>query len=149
MVTDLESYHSCAVPCGQIKPNGRAYAPGWCGVHVVQYQKNEGPAATSGGSGTSDYRIDVTIFDANQNLIGQAKTVDAPTGQAVNVDSKLPNVLEVTVGNVDSDPVKFAYGNQSWAYAVSSMDFPFFEESLAMTANAWLGRCSSLQFWPV
>ena len=29
------------------------YAPGWCGVHVVQYQKNEGPAASSnGGNGT-------------------------------------------------------------------------------------------------
>ena len=141
MITNVSS---CAVPCGQIKPNDRGYAPGWCGVHVVQYQKNEGPPATSGRSGTSDYRADVTIFDANQNQIGQVKLVDAPAGQAVNVDSKLPNVLEVTVGKVDSDPVTFAYGDQSWAYAVSSIVAPLSEGDLTMNANAWLGRCSSL-----
>jgi hypothetical protein len=39
---------------------------------------------------------------------------DAPGGQGVDVDSALPLVLVVTAENIDSDPVKFAYGAQSW-----------------------------------
>lgn len=107
----------CAAPCAQTKPNGLGYAPGWCGVHVTQYQKNEGPNASNGNGGTSDYRLDVEIFDSNQFSIDKVTTQDAPAGQAVNVQGKLPGPLSVTAQNVDSDAVLFSYQGQNWAYA--------------------------------
>lgn len=93
-----------------------AYAPGWCGVHVTQYQKNEGPAGTPSG-GTSNYRLDVKLYDANKNEIGRIDAADAAPPNGVGVSSKLPLVFVVTPGNVDNDPVTFNYGTQSWAYA--------------------------------
>lgn len=94
--------------------DGLGYLPGNCGVHVTQYQKNEGPNAANGAGGTSNYRFDITIFDDNQIQIGQVLLADAPGGVGVDVDSKLPLVLVVTSEQVDSDPVQFAYGGQSW-----------------------------------
>ncbi|KAK3170760.1 hypothetical protein OEA41_002842 [Lepraria neglecta] len=142
-------YWLCAAPCGQIQPNAAGYAPGWCGVHVVQYQKNEGPDATTGG--TSDYRFNITLFDANQNQIGDLDLGDAPGGTAVGVDSLLPNVMEVTAGNVDSDPVTFAYGDQSWAYAVSfsclvevEVEVGEGREGVRIWADCVIGCCASL-----
>ena len=65
----------------------------------------------------------------------------------------LPNVMEVTAGNVDSDPVTFAYGDQSWAYAVSSF-YPVEVEvevkveegrkGVRMWADCAIGCCASL-----
>lgn len=61
--------------------SGLAYLPGSCGVHVTQYQKNEGPAAANGVGGTSNYRFDITLFDDNQVRIGQILLADAPGGK--------------------------------------------------------------------
>ena len=94
--------------------DGLAYLPGNCGVHVTQYQKNEGPAAADGAGGTSNYRFDITIKDDDQVDVGQKLLVDAPGGAGVGVTSGLPWVLIVTAGNVDSDPVHFSYGGESW-----------------------------------
>ena len=117
--------------------DGLGYAPGWCGVHVIHYQKNEGPAATSnGGSGTFNYRFDITVYDSKKVQIRQVLGADAPGVVGVGVTSALLQVLLVTAGNVDSDPVKFAYGAQSWDSSSSdsvgaydngsrSMDFGF------------------------
>ena len=61
----------------------------------------------------------------------------------------LPNVMEVTAGNVDSDPVSFAYGDQSWAYAVSFF-YPVEVEvgeggkGVRMWADCAIGCCASL-----
>ena len=45
------------------------YAPGWCGIHVTQYQKNEpGNSATSN---SPDYILSVCVFDANKVLLNQ------------------------------------------------------------------------------
>ena len=107
----------CAAPCSQVKPNGAGYAPGWCGLHVTQYQKNEGPAATNGAGGTSNYRLDVEIFDANQNSIDKVTLQDAPSGKGVTVQGKLPTTLSVTAQNTDSDALLFSYNGQNWAYA--------------------------------
>ncbi|KAF6222022.1 hypothetical protein HO133_001990 [Letharia lupina] len=53
------------------------YAPGWCGVHVIQYQLNQGP-----GTDTSHYRLTVTIFDSNQVEISTSNdtVVESPRG---------------------------------------------------------------------
>lgn len=88
----------------------RRYATGWCGVHVVQYQKNEPPDVNP----SPNYALDVIIYDAAQAEIGRVSKVDAPGGQGVDVTSQLPYVLILTTGNVDSDPVAFAYAGQSW-----------------------------------
>ncbi|KAI4164669.1 MAG: hypothetical protein LQ342_001643 [Letrouitia transgressa] len=96
--------------------NSAGYASGWCGVHVVQYQKKD-PAADPAKDPAGLYHLDVTIFDNNQDQIGQVIGAEAPAGKAVPVTSKLPFVLDVTAQNVDADPVSFAYSDQSWAYA--------------------------------
>ena len=74
---------------------------------VVQYQKNEGPGDTS------VYRFDVTVKDAYQNGIGEANTVPSPATMDGS-NSQLPSPLTITAGNVDSDPVSYAYAGQSW-----------------------------------
>lgn len=107
---------------------GTGYYPGNCGVHVKQvsfiyplvcyllkikqYQKNEGDPDSTGG--TSNYRFDIQMKDDQGELVGELDYADAPGGQGVDVDSALPVVLIVTAQNVDDDPVKFAYGDQSW-----------------------------------
>ena len=88
------------------------YYPGSCGVHIVQYQKNEGVDASTGGN--SDYRFDITMVDDQGEVVGGLTAADGPTGVAIDVDSKLPYVFEVTAGAVDSDPVSFAYAGQTW-----------------------------------
>jgi hypothetical protein len=83
--------------------NSRGYSPGWCGVHVIQYQKPD-PSKDS-------YSLEVTTLnDANENSIGSF-TKGGPTA---SVTSKLPLTLEIKTGGVDADPVSFAYGDQSW-----------------------------------
>ena len=78
----------------------------------AQYQKNEGEPDSTGG--TTNYRFDIVIQDDQQERIGELDYADAPGGQGVDVDSALPLVLIVTAQDVDDDPVKFAYGDQSW-----------------------------------
>lgn len=86
-----------------------SYVPGFCTVHVVQYQKNE-PTVNP----NPDYKFDITMKDYDQNQIGQLLSADAPGAVGVDVDSQLPYVLIVTAGTVDSDPVSFAYAGEIW-----------------------------------
>ncbi|KAL9064457.1 MAG: hypothetical protein Q9161_008865 [Pseudevernia consocians] len=81
----------------------KRFASGWCGVHVVQYQKNEGPTNTPNGN--ADYRLDVNLADALQDPVGGVSSIDAPGGQFEDIDSQLPFVFEVEVGAQDADPV--------------------------------------------
>lgn len=90
-------------------PHEKRFVPGQCGVHLQQFQRNEGP-----GSDTSSYRFTITLKDAIGEPLGGASVVEAPSGQGVDVDSQLPNVFIATAGYVDSDPVSFAYGGQQW-----------------------------------
>ena len=90
----------------------KRFASGWCGVHVVQYQKNEGPANTPNGN--ADYRLDVALYDALQDSMGGVTDIDAPGGQFENVESQLPFVFGVEVGAQDADPVRFQYNGQAW-----------------------------------
>ncbi|KAL9626201.1 MAG: hypothetical protein Q9204_007498 [Flavoplaca sp. TL-2023a] len=61
-------------------------------------------------------RLDITIYDNNQDKIGEVLGAEAPAGKAVNVYSKLPFVLLVTAQE-DADPVLFDYADQHWVYA--------------------------------
>ena len=85
------------------------YAPGWCGLHIIQYQKPD-PSKDA-------YKVDVAMKDKNGMVIGNTLgAVDA--SKAVNVagfGGQLAHELVVTTGAVDNDPVTFAYGDQSWS----------------------------------
>jgi len=84
------------------------FKPGWCTMHVVQWQRNED------GVG-NDFAFDVLIFDDAKTQIGQAvKAPIDPVTKALSVDSVLPNVVVVTANGDDAAPVQFAYGAQSW-----------------------------------
>lgn len=85
------------------------YVPGWCGLHVTQYQKHE-----PNSNPTGDYKLDITIKDAAGGIIGGTTGAVAKAGVGVPVDSRLPLVLIVTAQNVDNDPLLFKYAGQSW-----------------------------------
>ncbi len=87
----------------------------------MQYQKNEGQSASNDGVGTSDYRFTITLQDDQHEVIGGVDYYDAPSGQGVDVDSALPLVFIATAGNVDDDPISFAYGDQSWKSSAVSV----------------------------
>lgn len=92
-------------------PVVKRFTPGSCGVHVREYQKNEGP-----GSNTADYRFDIYLYDRAQDFIGTSGTVDIPDGSTANIGAPtLPYLLLVTSGHVDSDPIYFAYAGQQWS----------------------------------
>ena len=88
------------------------YRPGWCGVHVIQYQKNEGPSGNP--CGTTEYRLTISLKDSIQDPVGGATLLCAPGGEFVGIDSQLPYVFESEVGGGDSEPIFFKYGGQAW-----------------------------------
>ena len=96
----------------------KRYVPGWCGAHIQQFQKNEGP-----GPNTADYRFTIELKDANGAPIGGANTAPVANGQSLDIDSELPDVFVVTAGFVDNDPVTFAYAGQHWDSSSSQCSF--------------------------
>lgn len=108
-----EIIYECGVPKqGEDGPNGRnflpvndrQYAPGWCGMHVTQHQKPNPE--------TDQYKFDVKIYDANEQLIGELMGAEA--GAPISMSSRLPNYLVLEGGRVDADAVLFKYGSQTW-----------------------------------
>lgn len=84
------------------------YTPGWCGVHVRQYRKNQ-PENPS-----PDFKLDVRIFDGAQALMTALAGVDAISGVARSIITQLPHLFNVTVQNADNDSVLFEYNGVSW-----------------------------------
>lgn len=84
------------------------YTPGWCGVHVRQYRKNQ-PENTS-----PDFKLDVRIFDGAQALMAALAGVDAPSGHTESIITQLPTVFNITVQNADNDSVLFEYNGDFW-----------------------------------
>lgn len=91
------------------KQNCETAHSGWCGVHIRQYQKNEGP-----GLNTENYRFDVILYDSDQELIGEADLLSIPSGQTQQVGSTLPMTFGVTAPNLDDDAVYMSYNGASW-----------------------------------
>lgn len=96
-----------AHPTGATTSLKPRFVSGQCGIHVVQWQKNE-----NGVGG--DYQYDVRIYDAIQAEIGGTNRLDIPDLQTASVDSQLPNTVDISSGEIDDDPVVFAYAGQSW-----------------------------------
>lgn len=84
------------------------YKPGYCGLHITHYQK---PDPSKDG-----YTIEVLLKDADSMIFGNTLgVVDARGPVSVKgFGGQLPSDLVVTTGDVDDDPVRFAYGDQSW-----------------------------------
>ncbi|GJN77347.1 hypothetical protein PLIIFM63780_000837 [Purpureocillium lilacinum] len=83
------------------------FKSGWCTAHVSQYQKNEY------GVGER-YAFDVIIYDAGGAQIGHAQKAAVDSTGHLSLTSKLPYTLDITVDDVDSSPVQFAYAGQLW-----------------------------------
>lgn len=86
-----------------------SYTPGWCGVHVTQYQKNEGP-----GDDIENYRFTVVLKDADGKPVGEQDYVSIPSGETSSFTSTLPWTFDLTAPNVDDDAIWMAYGDQSF-----------------------------------
>ena len=88
---------------------GTGYAPGWCGLHVIDYQIPKGG---------SFYSIEADIFDNTGVPIGYQPETDAQN--TINIDSALPIPLQITrpQPGSSSDPdtavILFNYGSQAW-----------------------------------
>ena len=91
----------------------KRYATGRCNAHVVQYQKNEGPSGSDGSN--SEYRLDVTLMDGLDDVIGGVSKLSVAGGNFVGFDSQLPSVFEVEVGANDAQPLRFMYAGQGWS----------------------------------
>ncbi|KAH8696168.1 hypothetical protein BGW36DRAFT_408118 [Talaromyces proteolyticus] len=89
--------------------NCESYIGGWCGVHIRQYQKNEGP-----GLRPENYRFDVILYDGEQELVGESELLSIPSGETMQVGSTLPYTLGVTAPQNDPDAVYMSYNGQSW-----------------------------------
>ncbi|KAL8868797.1 MAG: hypothetical protein Q9174_004744 [Haloplaca sp. 1 TL-2023] len=96
--------------------NDDGYAPGWCYVHVTQYQKKD-PAANPDETEDANYHLDITIYDENEDIVGEVSKARAKAWEPVEVTGKLPFPLLVTAEDEDKDPVLFEYADQKWAYA--------------------------------
>ncbi|KAF2727347.1 hypothetical protein EJ04DRAFT_595306 [Polyplosphaeria fusca] len=85
------------------------YYPGRCDVNITQYQKNQPDTNPN-----PTYHLDITITDAQDETIGKLQFADAPDGQDVNAESRLPDPLVVKTGANDDDELLFEYEGQSW-----------------------------------
>ncbi|KAI8961303.1 hypothetical protein F5Y11DRAFT_326528 [Daldinia sp. FL1419] len=86
----------------------KRYIAGRCGIHVIQYQKNEH------GVG-ANYRFDIRIVDAGGNTVGLDNGHDIPNFSSAAISSELPYQLIVTTGSVDNDPVQFSYAGYTFS----------------------------------
>ncbi|KAH8157824.1 hypothetical protein CIB48_g10430 [Xylaria polymorpha] len=86
----------------------RAFAPGACGIHVTQWQKNENKV---GGA----YLFDVIIKDAIGAIVGGQNSLAIGDFNSGSVPSELPYVVVISTGSVDSDPVQFAYAGSHFS----------------------------------
>lgn len=84
--------------------NAKDFAPGWCGVHVTQYQKPD--------PSKDNYSLEAKVFDANQNEIGNS---GGKHGATLNFGSKLPFPFLIWSKNIDEDPLDFEYESVKWA----------------------------------
>ena len=109
VVTPKSEPIECVAAKDVSNQNCDTFDPGWCGVHITQYQKNEGP-----GLNTENYRFDVILYDAKQELVGELDLLSVPSGQTTQVGSTLPYTFGITAPDTDEDAVYMSYSDQSW-----------------------------------
>lgn len=90
--------------------SSHTYTPGWCGVHVTQYHRNE-----SSDNPRSDFKFDFRIYDGAEALLATFMGADIPSGLTLSIVAPLPTVFNVTAKGTDDDPVLFEYNGASWS----------------------------------
>lgn len=101
-------------PCGTVpnsdgvspSVNQQGYAPGWCGIHISQYQKNDLAA-----NPLPEYQAAISIFDGAGNALAYA--TKQPIDPAIIIKSKLPYDL-IVADSSKGDDLCFWYGDQYW-----------------------------------
>ena len=58
--------------------------------------------------------MDLQILDANHYLVGDAWYQETPVNHMWGLPSKLPATFQVSVGEMQNDPIQFSYSNASW-----------------------------------
>jgi len=84
------------------------FIEGRCGVHVEQWQKNEG-----NDNPLDTFQLSINILDKDRRIIGSATKQSAAETLEI-VDSVLPFDLYVATGISDDDAVRFWYSDQYW-----------------------------------
>ncbi len=83
---------------------------------MIQYQKLN-PNDPDLQDDDANYHIVIEIYDAAEpcpNLIGGPVNFTAYANKPYDIPSRLPDMLLVTAGSVDSDPISFAYDGDLW-----------------------------------
>jgi hypothetical protein len=86
-----------------------AYQPGFCGVHIRQYQKNQGPGFTP-----ANYRFDIILKDNSKMIVGERYLLNIPSGTMVEFESNLPHKFGVKAPELDDDAVYMLYNSENW-----------------------------------
>ncbi|PGG96126.1 hypothetical protein AJ79_09723 [Helicocarpus griseus UAMH5409] len=87
----------------------KPWTGGQCGIHIIQYQKNQKAHKTG-----KDFQFDIEVFDGRQKSMGGVKKKKAPNGKKFNVKSKLPHLVVVTAHAFDDSAIDFAYAGAKW-----------------------------------
>lgn len=82
------------------------YAPGQCGIHIIQYQK---PVP-----GVDPYSLEISIKDANGDEVGKKSKTAVPEN-ILSVTSKLPHTVDIATGEEDHQGLVVAYGEDIWS----------------------------------
>ncbi|KAJ5594360.1 uncharacterized protein N7459_000568 [Penicillium hispanicum] len=115
-------------PCGTV-PQGAAdldggensagFVPGWCTVHITQFQPDQYKAGTHMDytyiNPLNEYQLAITIFQGDGHPIAYA--TKQPVDGALSINSTLPYPLIVQdnyKGSDDSDWLSFWYNDQWW-----------------------------------
>lgn len=87
------------------------YASGWCGVHIRQYQKDQGEDSMND---TPNFKIEVALKDGDSKQVaGPNALLPTPSGVPVNVNG-LVGPFTVTAGEHDSDPLSMSFAGKTW-----------------------------------
>ncbi|KAI9797895.1 MAG: hypothetical protein M1833_005095 [Piccolia ochrophora] len=89
-------------------PHGAGgYAPGPCGMHILQYQKPD--------PSKDPYSLEVSLKDANGDEVGRLDKTEMRAPQVIK--GKLPVEVTVNTGAEDKDPISITYGGDVWTTA--------------------------------
>ncbi|CAF9906288.1 hypothetical protein IMSHALPRED_004157 [Imshaugia aleurites] len=105
-----------AASCSNTPLTESGYVSGWGGIYMIQYQKLN-PNDPDLQDDDANYHLVIEIYDAAEpcpNLIGGPVNFTAYANKPHDIPSRLPDMLLVTAGSVDSDPISFEYDGDLW-----------------------------------
>ena len=85
------------------------FAPGWCTLHMIQYQKNQADIGNA-------YAFSLVLKDNDKKIIGQItkQPLEGTAPGVLNMPSNLPYMLVLKTRDADDDWVQFEYSADRW-----------------------------------